>query len=273
MRRGPLALCAALLVVLSGTAQAHVSLDKSSVPADSDQSLQVRVPGENPPAYTVKLVLEVPAGFTALTCADKVGWTCALTQDTTNGRSAIITWTRESGVDAVDLFDLVVHTPTRSGDYPFEAAQSYSDGTKVFWDGPPDSDRPAPVLTVTGGGTAPQAAPTPSVHTVAPTPTGRATTPATPAPVSRGPRSSSVPTSATSASASPSTVALPSTSASDPLGGDAASSAQPQVEASSTEARSTTDSGRRWPAVLLATLLVGAAAGLVVLMLRRRVTP
>lgn len=143
-------------------------MDKSTLPADSDQALKVRVPGENPPAYNVKLVLEIPAGFTATSCADTGGWTCSITPDTSNGRSALLTWTRQSGGDAVDLFDFAVRTPDKNGTYKFDANQYYSDGKKAFWDGPPGSDNPAPVIEVTGASTVPAATAEPSATPTAP---------------------------------------------------------------------------------------------------------
>jgi hypothetical protein len=41
-----------------------------------------------------------------------------------------------------------VHTPKQRGEYPFQVNQYYADGSAVHWDGPPDSDTPAPVLQV-----------------------------------------------------------------------------------------------------------------------------
>ena len=202
MRRA-LAVAGALVLALAGVAEAHVSLDKTSVPANSDQSLRAQVPGEDPPAYNVKLILEIPAGFTAKSCSDKTGWTCAIKQDTTNGRSAIITWTRQSGIDAIDFFDFVVRTPNKNGDYPFEANQFYSNGEVVHWDGPADGDRPAPRLKVTGATTQPVK------NTAAPATHAPITPAATVAPTSSPPAASAAPAPPGTGAATPSAASTP----------------------------------------------------------------
>jgi uncharacterized protein YcnI len=133
-------------------AWAHATLDKSSVPADSDQRLTLRVPVErfDPPATrNVKVVVEVPAAFTLESCRPKLGWRCSIQRTGGPGR-ALATWERDSGFDAIDLFEFDVHTPRYGGRFAFEVNQHYSTGEVVCWDGPEGSDHPAPVLEVTG---------------------------------------------------------------------------------------------------------------------------
>lgn len=262
MRARPV-LASSLLAVglVAGVASAHVSLDKASVPADSDQSLQARVPGENPPATTTKLVLEIPAGFTAKSCASPVGMTCVITKDTGQGRSALITWTRQSGAGAVDLLDFTVHTPDKNGSYPFEANQYYSDGTVIHWDGPADGDHPAPRLEVTGASTKPVSASPPPTHspvtpdeTAAPVAPSAPAAPAASAPASAAPSATATATTAPSASATASATSEPAVAAPSPTGG---------VLEVTPQASTSEDDGAPVGVVVVAgLLLVGATAGL-----------
>jgi hypothetical protein len=89
----------------------------------------------------------VPAGFSVSGCDKKPQWDCAVS-GASNGRT-LVTYTRSSGTDADGRFTFGVHTPGKGGDYPFPTNQSYSDNSTVRWDGPPESETPAPVLKVT----------------------------------------------------------------------------------------------------------------------------
>jgi uncharacterized protein YcnI len=150
MRR-VLALAAVVVLGLSGVAEAHARLDKKSVKAGSIQALSVRVPGEEADAGTTKVVLEIPAGFTAAGCKEKAGWTCAITPDTTNGRNGLVTWTGSSKPKAVDFFAFTVRVPNKNGTYAFQVNQTYSDGDVAHWDQRPGEDHPAPLLEVSAG--------------------------------------------------------------------------------------------------------------------------
>ena len=121
-------------------------VDRSSVRPDADERLTLDVPEERGPAiHNAKIVVEVPSGFTVLGCDPKPEWSCAPSE---SGGRALITWTRTAGADPNGHFSFRVHTPGRAGGYPFEVNQFYADGDTARWDGPPDSDSPAPVLRV-----------------------------------------------------------------------------------------------------------------------------
>jgi len=138
-----------ILAAVPTAAWAHaVFLSSGSVPANSDQKLTLNVPEEKGPNdHNAKVVFVVPAGFSVSGCDPKPQWTCAVS-GASNGR-ALVTYTRSSGTDADGRFSFGVHTPGQAGDYPFQTNQTYSDNSTVRWDGPPDSDNPAPVLKVT----------------------------------------------------------------------------------------------------------------------------
>ena len=137
-----------VLACVPAAAWAHaVFISSGSVPANSDQKLTLNVPEEKGPSvHNTKVVFVVPTGFKVAGCDPKPQWTCTVS-DASGGRTAV-TYTRSSGTDADARFSFGVHTPG-PGDYPFTTIQSYSDNSTVRWDGPPDSDSPAPVLKVT----------------------------------------------------------------------------------------------------------------------------
>jgi uncharacterized protein YcnI len=139
----------AIMAAVPAAAWAHaVFLSSGSVPANSDQKLIFNVPEEKGPnVHNTKIVFVVPAGFSVSGCDPKPEWTCAVSA--ANGGRTLVTYNRSSGTDADARFSFGVHTPGQRGEYPFNTNQTYSDNSTVRWDGPPDSDTPAPVLKVT----------------------------------------------------------------------------------------------------------------------------
>lgn len=246
----------------AGAASAHVTLDTESAPANTDQTLTLSAPAEKLPAYNAKLIVEVPAGFTAKSCSSPSGFTCAIKKDTTNGRAALITWTRGSGYSILDKFTFVTHTPSKTGVYAFEANQYYTDGSEAHWDGAADSDHPAPRLTITPNGSAPVAAPSPTGHAapVQATPTPTVTSTSTAAP-SEAPSTTASPTATSSASTSPSA---------EPTASEAAATNESPVPILSV-APASDDSSSKLPVVLIA-LAVLLVAGLGAARLRQRTT-
>jgi uncharacterized protein YcnI len=175
---------ALLVVVGAAAAWGHASLDKSSVPAGSEQTLTARVPVEKV-SHNVRIVIEVPAGFTVRGCPPKENWACAVSPR--QGQpGTLVTWSRTAGVDAFldDSYPFSLRVTTTPGRYPFEINQFYADGSVENWDGPPGSAKPAPVLEVTGAATpvaSNSALPTEHGPPMAATPTRSNLTPAEPA--------------------------------------------------------------------------------------------
>ena len=139
----------AVIAAVPGAAWAHaVLLSNSSVPANSDQKLQFNVPEEKGSSiHNTKVVFVMPSGFAVSGCDPKNEWKCAVA-GASEGRTTV-TYTRDSGTDADGRFSFGVHTPGQAGDYPIPVNQTYSDHSTVRWNGPPDSETPAPVLKVT----------------------------------------------------------------------------------------------------------------------------
>lgn len=136
---------AAALAAVPGVAWAHATFVNGSAPADADQTLTLDVPEEKgPDVHNQKVIVEVPGGFTVAGCSTPAGWACG-SQVAKGG--TVVTYSRSSA-PAETRFDLQVHTPAKAGDYPFQVNQFYDDGSAEHWDGPPDSEMPAPVLKV-----------------------------------------------------------------------------------------------------------------------------
>lgn len=136
-----------VVAAVPATAWAHAEFESNSpVAANSDQQLTLNVPEEKGPSvHNTKVVVVVPSGFTVSGC-EKSGWKCEVAPASGGRTSVTYTRTRQSG-DSDTRFGFGVHTPG-PGDYPFATNQTYSDNSTARWNGPPDSDNPAPVLKV-----------------------------------------------------------------------------------------------------------------------------
>ena len=111
-------------------------------PADSFSRFALRVPTEeNVP--TVKLSVQLPEGLEEVGFQPKEGWT-----RTQEGR--VVTWTGgQIGVGEFNEFGLSIHVPNTPGQtLTFPATQTYANGKVVRWIGAPESDEPAPSLTI-----------------------------------------------------------------------------------------------------------------------------
>lgn len=135
----------AAIAASPATAWGHAEFEsKSPVPANSDQKLTLNVPEEKGlNVHNTKVVVVVPSGFSVSGC-EKSGWKCEVAP-ASGGRTSV-TYIRESGGPDT-RFSFGVRTPG-PGEYPFATNQTYSDNSTARWNGPPDSDNPAPVLKV-----------------------------------------------------------------------------------------------------------------------------
>lgn len=137
---------AAALAVTPGVAWGHATFEDDTAPAGVDHLLALDVPEERgPDVHNRRVVVEVPGDFELLGCSTPQGWACEAEEASEDG--TLVSFTRGSA-PAETRFDLAVHTPEEAGRYPFEVNQFYDDGSDARWDGPPESDFPAPVLEV-----------------------------------------------------------------------------------------------------------------------------
>lgn len=128
------------------SAWGHAEFDQKSAKANAEQGFTLKVPEERgEKLHNTKVVLAVPDGWAAGKCEAKASWGCAVSPPSAD-RPALVTWTRQSpGGD--DVFRLTLRTGPR-GRIPVPVHQTYSDGQTVRWDGPEDSENPAPVVEV-----------------------------------------------------------------------------------------------------------------------------
>jgi uncharacterized protein len=156
---------AAGALAVPAAAQAHVTLQPKTAVAGAYTVETVRVPNEKDNAATTKVDIRLPDGFAAASYQATPGWAVKVAKtklakpiktddgDVTEQVSRI-TWTARSKADAIQPgqfrdFPLSVQIPGKAGDtLTFKALQTYSDGEVVRWIGAPDSDTPAPQISV-----------------------------------------------------------------------------------------------------------------------------
>ena len=137
-----LILAAGASLILAAAASAHVTLNPGNAPADSFSRFALRVPTEED-VPTVRVSIQLPEGLDSVGFQPKEGWT-----RTQNGR--VVTWSGgQIGVGEFDEFGLSIHVPNTPGEtLTFPATQTYANGKVVRWIGAPESDEPAPTLTI-----------------------------------------------------------------------------------------------------------------------------
>lgn len=129
-------------------AYAHVTIAPNSAPADSFQTLAVRVPTERDEP-TVKVRVEFPAGLTVSRFQPKPGWTREVEQDSQQ-RITAVTWSGGKIMPGeFDEFVLMARTPKEPGKLAFKAYQTYQSGETVAWTEGEGQQHPAALVTVT----------------------------------------------------------------------------------------------------------------------------
>jgi uncharacterized protein len=159
-------LAAAGALTVPAAAQAHVTLQPNAAVAGAYTVLNVRVPNERDEASTVRVDLQFPAGFAAVSYHPLPGWKVKVVKrklatpiQTDDGpiTEAVsrMTWTGSgTGLGRIapgQFLDLPisVKVPGKAGDVlTFKALQTYSNGEVVRWIGAPDADEPAPRVTL-----------------------------------------------------------------------------------------------------------------------------
>jgi uncharacterized protein YcnI len=157
-----LAGAAALVLVTSGVAGAHVTAQPGVATKGSYVKIAFRVPSESETAGTVKLEVTLPTDHPvpSVRTTPMPGWTASLTTvplnppiqtDDGSVTQAVhtITWSAQPGVRLGAL-------PDNTDALVMPATQYYDDGSVVKWDqvqapGAPEPEHPAPVLTLVDG--------------------------------------------------------------------------------------------------------------------------
>lgn len=167
MRRRSLAAAAvASALAAPAVASAHVTVNPKAVPAEAFTVLDVRVPNERDDASTVKVEVQMPPGIVGVSYEPTPGWTTKVAKakldtpiQTPDGpiteAVSTVTWTGTGsgegkiGPGQFRDFPISLQIPGQAGDVlTFKALQTYSGGEVVRWIGSPDSDEPAPTVTV-----------------------------------------------------------------------------------------------------------------------------
>jgi uncharacterized protein YcnI len=163
---------AAVTLAAPAAADAHVTLQPATATAGAFTVENVRVPNERDNASTVKVDLQLPPGFVFASYEPKIGWSVKVTKQklarpiqTDDGpideEVRRITFTGHGkngriGPGQFMDFPLSVQIPGKAGDkLTFKALQTYSNGEVVRWIGAPDSEAPAPIVTVVNAPAAP----------------------------------------------------------------------------------------------------------------------
>ncbi|CAM2912904.1 YcnI family protein [Skermania piniformis] len=155
-------LTAGLSLLGAGVADAHVSVDAPGAVPGGYTVLTFRVPTESDTASTTKVTVQLP-GFASARTEPMAGWQSVVDKDG-DAKATAVTWTADPGAGVgAGQFQRFVLSVGPLPDQPavsFPATQTYSDGTVVEWNQPPNPDgsepeHPAPELTpaasTTGG--------------------------------------------------------------------------------------------------------------------------
>jgi uncharacterized protein YcnI len=161
MRKPVLATVVGALValVVAASASAHARMSPAVSLANELQLYSLGIPTEKANAYTTKIVLTLPTGFSIDSFVPSPGWK-RVEQLTGSGDNAVITqvtWTGGHVPTEEDSLFQFLAQPAKAGTYTFHVQQTYSDGSIVDWSGPESAAAPAPTIDVVssigGGGT------------------------------------------------------------------------------------------------------------------------
>jgi uncharacterized protein YcnI len=156
---------AAVALAAPAAARAHVTVQPKEAPAGGFARLDVRVPSEEPTTPTKKIVVQMPAGFADASYEPVPGWRVTVAKrklakpiktddgDTLTEELSKITFTATGkgiGPGEFQDFGLSLGIPNKPAGtkLTFKALQTYAGGKVVRWIGAPDSEHPAPQVTL-----------------------------------------------------------------------------------------------------------------------------
>ncbi|HYS26980.1 MAG TPA: DUF1775 domain-containing protein [Vicinamibacterales bacterium] len=143
--RAPLG--AALVLLATATAHAHVTVAPESSRGGAVERYTMRVPTEGQVA-TVAVELEVPADVTITSVLVTGGFTYDARRE--GNRIVAITWKMDVKPAEVAEFVFFARNPA-SGQIRWKARQKFADGTSADWIGVEGDRRPAAVTKLTAG--------------------------------------------------------------------------------------------------------------------------
>jgi periplasmic copper chaperone A len=157
------AVTAAAVLAAPAVAQAHVTLNPREVTAGSFTVMNVRVPNERDDAGTTKVDVRFPDGFYSVLYKKVPGWNVRVVKEQLDHpvereglriteQVSRIVWTgnpKKGGIVRPGQFEeFPISTQVPQGEagsfLTFKAYQTYRDGDRVRWTGPPEAEHPAP---------------------------------------------------------------------------------------------------------------------------------
>jgi uncharacterized protein YcnI len=140
----------AAALVAAATAAAHARMSPAISLSNELQLYSLAIPTEKANAYTTKIALTLPKGFSIDSFVPSPGWK-RVEQSTGSGENAVVTqvtWTGGHVPTEEDSLFQFLAQPATPGTYTFQVQQTYSDGSIVDWSGPESSAAPAPTVDV-----------------------------------------------------------------------------------------------------------------------------
>ena len=144
---------AAAAAVFATAAAAHIQVLPEKVAPGDPTLFTMLVPNERD-HRTIQVSLKIPPGVIPFSFGETPGWRRS-EKLKKNKAVDVVTWRGVLPPGEFVEFTFLATTPDRAGTITWPAVQTYHDGTKVRWIGPPDSEEPAPV-TVISNSVAPQ---------------------------------------------------------------------------------------------------------------------
>jgi uncharacterized protein YcnI len=151
MRRWTIAaLVVAGALLPAAPAAAHVEISPASAPVKSFGTYTLTVPNERAGQDTIGLDVTLPAGFILGDAEQLPGWKTTVDANR-DGAATAVHWTGgRIPPKTFGRFALRGRTPDAGTALAFKAVQRY-ERESAAWTGAPDSNTPAPILTVTTG--------------------------------------------------------------------------------------------------------------------------
>jgi uncharacterized protein YcnI len=154
------AVAAALL--FASVAAAHVTLNPDEWEAGGFARFAVRVPNERENADTIEITVRFPQSIISASFQPMPGWKRSIEMEPLDQpveeegeqiteHIASVTWSGgRIAPGEFEEFGISFRVPETPGeDLVFPSIQRYSNGEVVRWIGPPDSESPAPIVSVT----------------------------------------------------------------------------------------------------------------------------
>ena len=146
MRRIGLVLVLLAAGALAPVAAAHIEVLPATVAPGDPALFTIVVPNERDDTMTA-VEMQIPAGLVPFSFEETPGW--ARTEKTNaDGSIDTVLWEGTLPAGSFVRLSFLASTPEQEGDLAFPAVQTYADGTKVRWIGPPEADEPAAIVAV-----------------------------------------------------------------------------------------------------------------------------